>query len=156
MQIASFAILWIINDMFYLLCNIAEVKVICITPIDFYSPTAQPRQQTAVVYHHTVVKVRATPSTIDCWGKTLYPTYPFFYAVTNVHFTFWFTTLYICIVYIFIMWLMKLHCSPPNQWLLIGLEVMAYELMCNCCMQYPWCWWDWSEAALNTPICNNP
>ena len=34
--------------------------------IDFYSPTTQPGQLTAVVYHHTVVKLCVTPSTIDC------------------------------------------------------------------------------------------
>ena len=37
--------------------------------IDFYSPTAQPRQLTAVLYHNTVVKLPVTPPTIDCWAK---------------------------------------------------------------------------------------
>ena len=47
-----------------------------VPPIDFYSPTTQPWQLMAVVYHHTLVKPHVTPSTIDCWSKTLYPTYP--------------------------------------------------------------------------------
>ena len=36
----------------------------------------QSRQLTADVYHHSLVKLYVTPSTVDCWGKTLYPTYP--------------------------------------------------------------------------------
>ena len=44
--------------------------------IDFYSPTAQPREPTAVVYHHALVKLHVTPGTIDCMGKPLYPTCP--------------------------------------------------------------------------------
>ena len=84
----------------------------------FYSLTTQPRQLMAVVYHHTLVKLHVTPSTIGCCGKNIVSNISNmynFYTIINFNSFFWFTSLYRCNMCIFIMWSMKLHCFPPNQ-----------------------------------------
>ena len=61
---------WILEE----LEEVTAVLKVLVVFLDFYSPTAQP-SMVAVVYHHTLAKLCVTPSTIDCFGKALYPTY---------------------------------------------------------------------------------